>query len=241
MPTPLAARVSRAETVARELQREIGEGHARGERLGTKLELRERFGVAVATMNEAIRLLETRAIVETRPGPGGGVFVAGAGARLAFSHLVLGFSDDGTAHADCLELRDALEPVICGHAARHHRARDVREMRALADRMEASLDDPVAMFDANWALHRRIASLCRNAPMRSVYMSLMDFLEGSTQEAEIGDFDAQAVLRVHRDLVEAIDAGPGPHLDAAVERHRPTQSVMRARRPARRLRSGTAS
>ena len=59
----LGARVSRAALVARELEREIVDEREPGERLGTKEELRKRFGVAVATVNEAIRLLETRGLV----------------------------------------------------------------------------------------------------------------------------------------------------------------------------------
>ena len=56
----LASRVPRAEAVARDLEAQIlGGGLAPGERLGTKDDLRQRFGVAVATVNEAVRLLES--------------------------------------------------------------------------------------------------------------------------------------------------------------------------------------
>ena len=51
--TPLAAKVSRAQLVARELEREISDGLAPADRLGTKDDVRRRFGVAVATVNEA--------------------------------------------------------------------------------------------------------------------------------------------------------------------------------------------
>ena len=68
--SPLGARVSRAELVARELEREIADGLKAGHRLGTKDDLRKRFRVAVATLNEAMRLLEMRGLIEARPGPG---------------------------------------------------------------------------------------------------------------------------------------------------------------------------
>lgn len=219
----LAARVSRAETVAREIEREISEGREPGERLGTKEDLRKRFGVAVATVNEAVRLLETRGLIEARPGPGGGVFVAGPAARVALSHSVLGFRSGSTTYAECLEVRDALEPLICRHAARHHRAEDIRAMRKLLRRLEKTADDPRAFFPVNWALHRRIASLCRNAPLKSMYLTLVDFLETTLEEAEFKDFDGPGEVEVHRDLIAAIDAGEGPELEAAVQRHNPTR------------------
>jgi DNA-binding FadR family transcriptional regulator len=222
----LQARVSRAEVVARELERMIDENHEQGQRVGTKEELRDLFGVAVATMNEAIRLLEARGIVETRPGPGGGVFVGGAATRLAFSHLVLGFSSGGLAYAESLEIRDALEPVICMHAARHHRAADIRALKRTLKGMSG--EDPAQYFKTNWALHRQIASLCRNAPLRSIYLAVLDFLENSVDHAEIGAFDFAGFLRVHTELVEAIDGGDSKRLERAVARHRPTQEMITA-------------
>jgi DNA-binding FadR family transcriptional regulator len=223
--TPLAARQSRAELVARELEREIAEGRDAGERIGTKEDLRVRFGVAVATINEAVRLLEMRGAIEARPGPGGGVFVSRRASRLALSHLVLGFRTGTTTYAETLEVRDALEPLICAHAARYHRAEDIRAMKKIVKRMEATIDEPAEYFKTNWALHRRIARLCRNEPLRTMYLMLLDFLESEMADAEIGEFDDQAFLKVHRDLVDAIDGGEGPKLDAAVEAHKPTQTL----------------
>src|ERR1700761_9156273 len=109
----IAARVPRAEAVARDLEAEILGGRlTAGDRIGTKDDLRHRFGVAVATVNEAVRLLETRGLIEARPGPGGGVFVSGPGARLAMAHAVLGFASETSTYEECLELRDALEPLV---------------------------------------------------------------------------------------------------------------------------------
>ena len=57
--------------MARALEREIVDEREPGDHLGTKDELRQRFGVAVATINEAVRLLEGRGLVvalDRRPG-----------------------------------------------------------------------------------------------------------------------------------------------------------------------------
>jgi DNA-binding FadR family transcriptional regulator len=218
----LGARVSRAELVARELEREIADERESGDRLGTKEDLRKRFGVAVATVNEAVRLLEMRGMIEARPGPGGGVFVARPAARVALSHLVLGFKSGSTTYQECLEVRDALEPLIDSHAARYHRVSDIRELNRIVKSMAAVKDDPAAFFKCNWALHRRIAELCRNSPLRSMYLALIDFLEYSIDRAEFARFDGDAMVAVHRDLVSAIDRGEGPELDAAIEAHAPT-------------------
>jgi DNA-binding FadR family transcriptional regulator len=219
--TPLGARVSRAELVARELEREIADNLEAGARLGTKEDLRQRFRVAVATINEAVRLLETRGLIEARPGPGGGVFVSRPSTRVAFSHAVLGFTSDSTTYKQCLELRDALEPLVDRYAARYHKPADIRALNKVLATMERSTSDPQAFFEANWTLHRRIAKLCRNVPLRSVYLTMIDFLQERVDHAEFPDFDGAGLLSVHRDLVAAIDAGEGPQLDAAVAAHAP--------------------
>jgi len=225
--TLLTARVSRAELVARELEQEIIDHREAGERLGTKDDLRKRFGVAVATVNEAVRLLETRGLIAARPGPAGGVFVAGPATRVAMSHVVLGFKSGSTSYEECLEVRDALEPLIENHAARYHLAADIRDLKRIVKRMEAARDDPATFFKCNWDLHRRIAQLCRNGPLRGMYLALIDFLEMSVDHAEFSDFDGEAMVAVHRNLVKAIDSGEGPELDAAIQAHQPTTGPAR--------------
>jgi DNA-binding FadR family transcriptional regulator len=220
--TPLGIRTSRAEQLAQELQREIAGGRSPGHRLGTKEDLRRRFGVAVATVNEAIRMLETHGLVETRPGPGGGVFVSRPDGRLIFKHAVLGFESGVTSYEECLELRDALEPAIDRHAARHHTARDIASLQALLEEMESAKDDPRRFFAVNWALHRQLAAICRNGPLRAMYLSLIDFLESTMGGAEFVGFDGDALVAIHRELVAAIAAGEGPRLERAAAAHRPT-------------------
>jgi DNA-binding FadR family transcriptional regulator len=240
-PLTLAgSRVSRAEAVARDVEAEIlGEGIPPGERLGTKEELRQRYGVAVATVNEAVRLLETRGLIEARPGPGGGVFVARSSVRVALKRDGLDGSWGNAAFADCLAVRNGLEPLVCREAAVRHTDEDIAALERILAAMERHADDPRAYFELNWALHRRIAKLCRNAPLHSIYLTLLDFLEDGLRLDALQDWDGNAHVGVHRELVAAIDDGPGPRLEAAIERHEriPTMPVQ-ARRSRRNAASG---
>jgi GntR family transcriptional regulator, transcriptional repressor for pyruvate dehydrogenase complex len=228
------SRVSRAEAVARDVEAEIlGEGIPPGERLGTKEELRQRFGVAVATVNEAVRLLETRGLIEARPGPGGGVFVARSSVRVALKRDGLDGSWGTAGFADCLAVRNGLEPLVCREAARHHADEDIHALEKILAAMERHADEPRAYLELNWALHRRIAKLCRNAPLHSIYLTLIDFLEDGLSLGALQEFDGHADVEVHRQLVAAIDEGPGPRLEAAIERHERIPTLLV---PARRTR-----
>jgi DNA-binding FadR family transcriptional regulator len=223
-PRPLEPnRISRAEALSRRLEEEIVEsGLSAGVRLGTKDDLRRRFVVANATVNEALRLLETRGMVEARPGPGGGVFVATPSSRVRLNHLVLGFKVQDAPFQDCLAVRNALEPMVCREAAKRSAAVDAEALRSLVAELEGAANDPAAFLRINWRLHRRLVKMGGNAPLETLYLVLLDYVEDGL-DGVTGDesFDATANLAVHRELVEAIIAGEPERLNRAIERHTP--------------------
>ncbi len=214
------SRLSRAEAVARELEDEISAGVLNtGDRLGTKDELRQRFTVAAATVNEAIKLLGNRGMVEARPGPGGGVFVAGPSSRIRSGPMIMGFRWSEATLADYHEVRGALEPLICRHAARNRQGSDVRALKTILATMESHLDHPLDYARLNTAFHRRIAKLCTNAPLRSLYLTLLDFYETDVQNQQLPPVIASENIAVHQQLLDAIEAGKEPALDEAMRRH----------------------
>ncbi|MCW3009184.1 MAG: GntR family transcriptional regulator [Solirubrobacterales bacterium] len=211
----LGARVSRAEAIARELENEIAGGTLEsGERLGTKQDLRHRFGVAVATINEAVRLLEIRGLISARPGPGGGVFVADSSTRVAVNPMILGFNWHTATRDDYLEVLQALEPLLFRDAARYRSGADARALEMAVDRLERSTDDVEEYLRLSCSLRRRIAKVSRNAPLHSVYLTLIDFLEDGISEIASDGFDVASDLANTRELVEAIvrgdDSRPAP-------------------------------
>lgn len=220
----------RPQALARAIEEEVlRRGDVPGTRLGTKAELRDRFGVASTTVNEAIRVLENRGIVRAKPGPGGGVFVAERSGWVALSQLVLDFEDSATSVTEVLAVRDALETLICTDAALHHRKRDVKDLRRLLGEMAEHGHDPSGYLRANWAFHRRVSGLCANAFARSLYDSLLDLAEAQLAGVEgRGPFDGSANLRAHEELLEAIESKDLERVGRAVQEHnraaRPTSA-----------------
>ncbi|HZD74751.1 MAG TPA: FCD domain-containing protein [Actinomycetota bacterium] len=217
------SRVSRAESMARRLEAEILGATVRpGDRLGTKDELRERFGVAVATVNEAIRLLQAGGLVDVRPGPRGGVFARQPSPLVRLGHQVLALKHEAVRAADCLQVRDALDPLVVADAARHCSAADAEQLWERLRRMRAARDDPTAFQRANWDLHRRIADISPNSILRSLYASLLDVVS-SELATVIPDADfavgVDELLRLHHELVAAITAGDGEQAGRAAGRH----------------------
>ena len=219
-PALRTSRLSRAEALAREIEKEISAGVlTTGDRLGTKDDVRQRFGVAVATVNEAVKLLETRGFGAARPGPGGGVFVAGPASRMRSGPMFVGFEWAGASMADYHEVRGALEPVIYRHAARHRTGADVRALRSILAAMSAHLDQPRAYARYHTAFHRRVARLSPNAPLRSMYVTLLDFFEQDLATADLPGAVRPASVDTHRQLADAITQGDVPALGPAIRRH----------------------
>jgi DNA-binding FadR family transcriptional regulator len=220
------SRVTRAEALARTLESEIVTATlSPGERIGTKDDLRQRFGVAVATINEAVRLMEMRGLVVARPGPGGGVFVTSPSARTSVSQLILGFDWGKATLADCVEVRDALEPLICRHAARDHKEADIRALTKIIDRMERQRSDPHKYFEYNWQFHRRLAAMCHNPPLKSIYLLISDFLQSGLGDLESDTIETERIA-AHRELLAAISQGEGPELEKAMRRHAAQSPLM---------------
>lgn len=233
-PLPTDARLAqlhkrRPQALAQLIEEEVtADGLEPGTRLGTKNDLKLRFGVATTTVNEAIRLLENRGIVHSKPGPGGGVFVAKRSGWLALSGLVLDFRNSLTTVSQALEVRDAIEELIAADAALHHRKRDIADLRRLVRAMGRHLDDPPSYLRANWAFHRRAAELCANDFARRLYEGLLDFAESQLNTVKEGEhFDGRANLATHEELVEAIASHDLERVGAAVERHNAESRAQR--------------
>ncbi|SFO37610.1 MULTISPECIES: FadR/GntR family transcriptional regulator [Actinomadura] len=221
-------RPSRAEAIAHEIERKIIESALPdGSRLGTKEDVRQEYGVAVGTINEAVRLLETRGVVAAKPGPGGGLFTLRPPSHVRVNHLILGLRENGVNSAHCLAVRDALEEPILMDAAAHRTDADMAELRELLDRMDEQRTDARAFLRANWAVHRRISAISPNTVLRVIYNTMLDTIENEIEDVSSDDlFAASKTFRVHVALVDAVESQDPAQVRRAVRRHSPPTSVI---------------
>lgn len=213
---------SRAESVADAIELRIGKDSlAEGDRLGTKESLRLEFGVAVATLNEAIRILADRGLVDVRPGVKGGIFVAARPVLVRLGRKMLELSGDSVSVADCLVMRNALEPLILREAARFVSPSSLAELRDVAKLMTRSKLTADEYLEINWRLHMQIADITPNQVLRHTYQSLLEFVQSRVRRVAPNDngVDVERGAHIHLELVEAIGAGDTARLDAARDAH----------------------
>lgn len=223
---PQVTNAAVAVQVARALEQEItSNGWKPGHFVGRRQELASRFGVAPATLGEAIQLLRSRGIVDAKPGPGGGIFVSARSPFTQLSDQLLSLREETSTAANCLRILDALDAAVLRDAVEFATDADIAEIADLAETLKeawGNRDGATAM----WALHSRIALVSPNELLRSLYTNLVNYIT-----AELDDATAPVTeerLRTHLDFAEAVIRRDHELAASAAARHSrpiPTNSL----------------
>ncbi len=214
-----------ADELVRRMEALISERGARGEmRLGSKEELRQAFQVAHGTLNEALRVLESRGLIELRRGPQGGCFVARPSVYVRLSNIFLGFK--GTSEEtvkDCLWVRDQLEVLITVEAAKAapSRPQDVARLYELLKSMGDTVHEPQVSLKWNWELHRTICHMGRNKVLAGMYLALLDYVEAELEVVAPASSAERnkKIMEMHREIVDAVASGDPTRAKMAARMH----------------------
>ncbi len=197
-----------AQRVAREIVRSIYDGGLKpGDKYFSEAEALERHGVARGTLREALRYLQIQGVIEIRPGPGGGHFVAEPGWENLAETLALLLQFAGASTQSLVEARVAIEPSMAELAARHATPEDVERM----DDALARLDRHVGDYRPFYAAYNEFWNHVAAATANPFFVFLSPSLRRVTRAAgiipnEVQQADATARARLVRDAIAAGDA-----------------------------------
>lgn len=209
-PTKRRPPTTRSEMAAQEIAAII-KAVGPGGRLGTKDELRVQCGVSVGTLNEALRLLQARGLVTVRSGPGGGLFACEPDPMVRLGNLMLALDSHRSSVADAVRVRNTLDVLLIEDAVWHAGPADIAALRDRLADMAAAADggDGIGFLHGNCALHARIAAISPNEILSSIYVGLLEVIEGHTlavlpaAEQPLPEFLLER-YRLHARLVDAI-------------------------------------
>ena len=210
--------------IALEIRRSVARRGLRpGDRLGTEQTLAREFGVSRPTLREALRLLASSHLIRASRGPGGGIFVASTPnegmSRGLSDSISMMLETQSVSLGELVEARIHLEVPLAGLAARHATVETLLKLDAAIAEQEGKPPTSDAFRLADACFHRTIASAAGNDLLRAFTSWTLDVLQPSLVET-VGDaFDAESILRQHREILRAIRRGQPAAAERAMRRH----------------------
>lgn len=221
-------RESKAARVAGLIRASIySEGLASGHLLGTKKSLGEHFTVSPGTINESLRILQAEGLIELRPGPKGGAFVAETADRRRMSSGIFESLDDGGEVAGRFKLQDLLQVTVVADAAALHDEAGAERIRAAVAGLDTA-SGTVETLKAIWEVDRQIALSAGLTPVAIAYAENLDRLQMLVQLALIQRAASPETIALHRDLAQAVLNRDVDWAIRLARRHSPIDYTMEA-------------
>jgi GntR family transcriptional repressor for pyruvate dehydrogenase complex len=195
------------EAIAEQLLARISERHLRpGDPLPTERELTQGYGVGRSSVREALRMLESRGVIES---VGNGSFTVAGYANPLNSSLQLLLNLDQATMLDIYELRRILECEAAGLAAERHSDTHLVLMDAAIDEMVAGLesDEPdrgERYIDGDLSFHLAIAEATRNGLVLHTMRALREVIRRALMSIFVVPDSPERSLEQHRAIRTAI-------------------------------------
>jgi GntR family transcriptional repressor for pyruvate dehydrogenase complex len=175
-----------------------------GDALPAERELAERFGVGRSSVREALRMLESRGLIESR---GNGAFVVSP-RRNPFEHpLSLLVSGEDVDRAQLFEVRRMIEAEAAALAAERCTPGDLDKLRDETAAMERALDSSEDYVAADIRFHLVIAKATGNRLIPHLMQAIRERLTEMIGNAYRFPGGPERSLAQHRAILEAIVAG----------------------------------
>ena len=203
-PTTYApiARRKTYELVAERLLDQIRDRHLTpGDVLPPERELVQTYGVGRSSVREALRMLESQGLIESR----------GDGA-LAVAHLRNPFDQsldlllrvEEATYANLFEVRRILEGEAAALAASRRTAAHLRAMESVVEVMDDALSSEQRFIEADLAFHMAVAEASRNPVLVHLMHAIRDLLQRSLSSSYHIPGSPERAVDMHRLILEAV-------------------------------------
>jgi GntR family transcriptional repressor for pyruvate dehydrogenase complex len=190
-----------------------------GTMLPTEREMLANYGVARATLREALRFLEMQGAIEIKTGAGGGPVLSSPGFRPVAGALALVLQLERTSFRAVMDARLELEPMLARRAAEHRTDADLEDLSALMDAMDDSDAGSESFLEQNRLFHIRIAQTGGNPVLYHVIGSLSWIEDGTAIGIGYAGNTHKPIQAAHRRIYEAIEAKKSDAAEEAMRQH----------------------
>jgi GntR family transcriptional repressor for pyruvate dehydrogenase complex len=213
-----------ADEVVQQIEALVLEGILRvGDRLPGERELARQFDVSRPILRDALKDLEARGLITTRPG--GGTYVADVIGQVFAKPVTELFATHRKAASDYLEYRREIEGVAAEYAARRATHDDLALLDRIVERMQEA--HPSADMEAEAAIdvefHQAIGECAHNIMLMHTLRSCYRLLSDGVLQNRLLVFNmpnaGSALLEQHLAIYETVRAGDPPAARRAAMDH----------------------
>ena len=186
-----------------------------GDKLPNEMDMVEKLGVGRGTIREAIKILESRNVVEIRRGKGtyGCDNIGKVEDPLGFRFA----SDKKKLAEDLSDFRSMLEPQIAEIAAKKATDKDIAELRKLCDEVNSMIANGENYSERDIELHTKIASITGNSVVEQIIPLIA---QGVSLYVDLTNHELAGTAAVtHQKVVEAITNHDPEAAYAAMKAH----------------------
>lgn len=219
--TPVGRRTRKiAEKLARQIVDDILERGQVGDVLPPEADMIASYQVGRATLREALRLLEVQGIITIKSGPGGGPIVSATSTWHFASMMKLHLQMRGATHAEVMQARLAIEPLMARLAAERKDRAGLDTLRdVLRDEGTVVLEDDPAFTRVSWGFHATVANLSGNRVLDLLAHSLQEIYESRVRASMTPVKERPGVHKTHLAIGKAILEGRGVDAEVLMREH----------------------
>jgi GntR family transcriptional regulator, transcriptional repressor for pyruvate dehydrogenase complex len=204
------------EQVSERLSAQIGSTLQAGDALPSERELAERYGVGRSSVREALRMLESRGLIESR---GSGTFVIAPWRNPFQEPLSLVVAGEDVDRTQLFEVRRMLEAEAAALAARRRSRGDLELMHEATDEMEAAIDSAEVYVAADIRYHLVIAEATGNRLLLHLMQAIRERLTEMFGTVFKFPGGPERSLAQHRLITQAIAAEDAERARQAMTEH----------------------
>jgi GntR family transcriptional regulator, transcriptional repressor for pyruvate dehydrogenase complex len=178
-----------------------------GDRLPQEPEMVEKYGVARATVREALRILEVNGLIAVRVGPGGGPTVRSATPADFGRAMSMFMQADGITMEELFLARRMLEPFMVREATLRQDPKYIAQAQDLLERCRTvDLKDDTAYMEVAREFHELTVAGSPNRVFRMFALGMMSMFAGNLGKAIYTVEKRRQVMKEHEDVLKAIIA-----------------------------------
>ena len=194
------------EQIVIQIQELIDQGRLKhGDQLPPERELATIFKVSRHSVREAIRILEQKKVLRSRPGSGTYIILEDESSVVEF--LARAINREKHTISEIFQFRELLEPQIAGLAAQNATEEDLSVLKGILEQQQNEFENKTVSTDLDQNFHRALAKATGNSVLLQVTELLGHIFLKSRHEYSQSPRRNQLSIKGHQEIINAVVKG----------------------------------